>query len=229
MELTDRKKQILKVVTERYIDAAEPVSSKFIAQAMGGRLSSATIRNELADLVELGYLEQPHTSAGRVPSPKGYRLYVNELMEKRSVSDQEAAQINEALGGQLRELDAIIARAGQAASAIVSYPAYAVAAGRGSVTVRRYDLLPVDAESFIAVVMTVDSRVKSQLLRTQLPVEPQQLPARRTARLGQPAQHPLHRHLRRGDGDEAHGPDGPAAGGAVHGGLPGGGVRLGGH
>ena len=149
MELTDRKKQILKVVTERYIDAAEPVSSKFIAQAMGGRLSSATIRNELADLVELGYLEQPHTSAGRVPSPKGYRLYVNELMEKRSVSDQEAAQINEALGGQLRELDAIIARAGQAASAIVSYPAYAVAAGRGSVTVRRYDLLPVDAESFI--------------------------------------------------------------------------------
>ena len=177
MELTDRKKQILKVVTERYIDAAEPVSSKFIAQAMGGRLSSATIRNELADLVELGYLEQPHTSAGRVPSPKGYRLYVNELMEKRSVSDQEAAQINEALGGQLRELDAIIARAGQAASAIVSYPAYAVAAGRGSVTVRRYDLLPVDAESFIAVVMTVDSRVKSQLLRTQLPVEPQQLSA----------------------------------------------------
>ena len=62
MELTARKKQILKVVTERYIDSAEPVSSKFIAQAMGGSLSSATIRNELAELVELGYLEQPHTS-----------------------------------------------------------------------------------------------------------------------------------------------------------------------
>ena len=91
MELTARKKQILKVVTERYIDAAEPVGSKFIAQAMGGNLSSATIRNELADLTELGYLEQPHTSAGRIPSPKGYRLYVNELMERRSVSDQEAA------------------------------------------------------------------------------------------------------------------------------------------
>ena len=82
MELTARKKQILKVVTERYIDAAEPVSSKYIAQAMGGAVSSATIRNELADLVELGYLEQPHTSAGRVPSPKGYRLYVNEVNQE---------------------------------------------------------------------------------------------------------------------------------------------------
>ncbi len=177
MELTARKKQILKVVTERYIDTAEPVSSKFIAQAMGGSVSSATIRNELADLVELGYLEQPHTSAGRVPSPKGYRLYVNELMERRAVSEQEAAEINAALGGQMRELDAVIAQAGRAAASIVSYPAYAVAEGKSSVTVRRYDLLPVDGESFIAVVMTNDSRVKSQLLRTQLPVTAEHLQA----------------------------------------------------
>ena len=175
MELTARKKEILKVVTERYINSAEPVGSKFIAQAMGGCLSSATIRNELADLVELGYLEQPHTSAGRIPSPRGYRLYVNELMERRSVSDQEAAQINAALGGQMRELDAIIAQAGQAAASIVSYPAYAVAAGRESITVRRYDLLSVDEASFIAVVMTNDSRVKSQLLHTQVPLPAEQL------------------------------------------------------
>lgn len=177
MELTARKKQILKVVTERYIDAAEPVGSKFIAQAMGGNLSSATIRNELADLTELGYLEQPHTSAGRVPSPKGYRLYVNELMERRSVSDQEAAAINEALGGKMQELDSVIAQAGQMVSSIVSYPAYAAAVGKGGVTVRRFDLLPVDAGSFIAVVMTADSRVKSRLLRTDLPVEAEQLSA----------------------------------------------------
>ena len=175
MELTARKKEILKVVTERYINSAEPVGSKFIARAMGGLLSSAPIRNELADLVELGYLEQPHTSAGRIPSPRGYRLYVNELMERRSVSDQEAAQINAALGGQMRELDAIIAQAGQAAASIVSYPAYAVAAGRESITVRRYDLLSVDEASFIAVVMTNDSRVKSQLLHTQVPLPAEQL------------------------------------------------------
>ena len=177
MELTARKKQILKVVTERYIDAAEPVGSKFIAQAMGGNLSSATIRNELADLTELGYLEQPHTSAGRMPSPKGYRLYVNELMERRSVSDQEAAAISQALGGRMRELDSVIAQAGQLVSSIVSYPAYAAAVGKGGVTVRRFDLLPVDTGSFIAVVMTADSRVKSRLLRTDLPVEAEQLSA----------------------------------------------------
>ncbi len=177
MELTARKKEILKVVTERYIDAAEPVGSKYIAQAMGGSVSSATIRNELADLVEMGYLEQPHTSAGRIPSPKGYRLYVNELMERRQVSDQEAAEINSALQGKMQELDSVIAQAGQMVSSIVNYPAYAVAAGKSSVTVRRYDLLPVDASSFIAVVMTDDSRVKSQLLRTELPVEAEQLPA----------------------------------------------------
>ena len=177
MELTARKKQILKVVTERYIDAAEPVGSKFIAQAMGGNLSSATIRNELADLTELGYLEQPHTSAGRIPSPKGYRLYVNVLMERRSVSDQEAAAISQALGGRMRELDSVIAQAGQLVSSIVSYPAYAAAVGKGGVTIRRFDLLPVDTGSFIAVVMTADSRVKSRLLHTDLPVEAEQLSA----------------------------------------------------
>ena len=177
MELTARKKQILKVVTERYIGAAEPVGSKFIAQAMGGSVSSATIRNELADLVEMGYLEQPHTSAGRVPSHKGYRLYVNELMERRAVSDQEAAQISEALGGKMRELDSVMAQAGQMVSSIVSYPAYAAAVGKSSVTVRRCDLLPVDEGSFIAVVMTNDSRVKSQLLQTPMAVNEKKLSA----------------------------------------------------
>ncbi len=177
MELTGRKKQILKVVTERYIAAAEPVGSKFIAQAMGGAVSSATIRNELADLTELGYLEQPHTSAGRIPSPKGYRLYVNELMERKAISDQEAEEINAALHGKMKELDNMVAQAGQMVSSIAGYPAYSMAAGKGSVTVRRYDLLPVDESSFIAVVMTDGSRVKSQLLHSQIPVTPEELPA----------------------------------------------------
>ena len=88
MELSARKKQILKRVIEDYIASAEPVGSKVIAQEMGGSVSSATVRNELAELSDLGYLEQPHTSAGRIPSPKGYRLYVNELMERHSLSAQ---------------------------------------------------------------------------------------------------------------------------------------------
>ena len=85
------------------------MSSKFIAQAMGGSVSPATIRNELADLVEMGYLEQPHTSAGRVPSPRGYRLYVNELMERRSIPAQDHLgegheQLRPQLGGQTHQL-----------------------------------------------------------------------------------------------------------------------------
>ncbi len=177
MELTARKKQILKVVTERYIDSAEPVGSKYIAEAMGGSVSSATIRNELADLVELGYLEQPHTSAGRIPSAKGYRLFVNELMEKRDVTGEEAEEINAALTGKMQEIDSVIAQAGKMVSSFVNYPAYSVAAGKGGITVRRYDLLPVDATSFIAVVMTGDSRVKSQVIRSELSVPSDQLSA----------------------------------------------------
>ena len=96
MDLTERKKQILKRVVEDYIAAAEPVGSKALAEEMGGSVCSATIRNELADLVEMGYLEQPHTSAGRVPSPKGYRLYVNELMERKALSARRVRRVTSA-------------------------------------------------------------------------------------------------------------------------------------
>ena len=166
MELSERKKQILKAVVERYIDSAEPVGSKMIAKELG--VSSATIRNEFAELCELGYLEQPHTSAGRIPSPQGYRLYVNELMERRSVSAQEAESIDAALRGKLEGAGGAISNAGALVSSIVNYPAYAVTAGREGLTAERFELVPVDETSFIAVVMTADKNVRSQLLRTAL-------------------------------------------------------------
>ena len=175
MELTDRKKQILKIVTEEYIRSAEPIGSKAIVARMPDKISSATIRNELADLVEMGYLEQPHTSAGRVPSAKGYRLYVNELMERRTVSGEEAEKISSALGSQMQQIDQVMARAGQMASSLVGYPAYAVADHKSAVTVQRFELIAVGNDSFIAVVMLSDSRVKSQLMHFQLQVEEEQL------------------------------------------------------
>ena len=175
MELTDRKKQILKIVVDNYIRTAEPVGSKAIAGQMEEKISSATIRNELADLVELGYLEQPHTSAGRVPSPKGYRLYVNELMERHSLSVQETEKINEALHVKMSELDDVISRAGQMMSFLVKYPTYMMAKGKSAVTFSRFELLSVDGASFIAVAMTNDSRVKSRLLQSELPVSAEQL------------------------------------------------------
>ena len=176
MELTDRKKKILKVVIEDYIRTAEPVGSKAIATEMGGRVSSATIRNELADLVELGYLEQPHTSAGRVPSPKGYRLYVNELMEQQRLSLAETEKINQSLQMKMEELDHILSQAGRAVSSFVNYPAYMSVTGCKTLTAKRFELLPVDERSCIVVMMMSDDRVKSQLLRLQLKVDLDQLP-----------------------------------------------------
>ena len=176
MELTERKRQILKVVVEDHIRTAEPVGSKTIAAEMTGKVSSATIRNELADLTEMGYLEQPHTSAGRVPSPKGYRLYVNELMERQSLSSDETEQINESLQLRMGELDRVISQAGKAVASFVNYPTYMTTTRKNKITVRRFDLLPVDAESCIAVMMMGNNRVKSQLLRLQLRVEQEQLP-----------------------------------------------------
>ena len=176
MELTERKKQILKVVVENYVRTAEPVGSKAIAAEMGGSVSSATIRNELADLVELGYLEQPHTSAGRIPSPKGYRLYVNELMEEQRLSLAETEKINQSLQLKIEELNRLLVQAGRAVSALVRYPAYVAASRKTELTVRRFELLAVDEWNCILVMMTSDNRVKSQLLRTQLKVEPEQLP-----------------------------------------------------
>lgn len=176
MELTDRKKQIMKVVIEDYIRTAEPVGSKVIAAQMGGSVSSATIRNELADLVELGYLEQPHTSAGRIPSPQGYRLYVNELMEQQRLSLAETEKINQALHLKMEELDRVITQAGRAVSSFVSYPAYVAAAGNRRLSARHFELLPVDDKSCIVVMMLGDNRVKSQLLRLQLKVDQSQIP-----------------------------------------------------
>ena len=175
VELTDRKKQILKVVVEDYVRTAEPVGSKAIAAEMG-RVSSATIRNELSDLTELGYLEQPHTSAGRVPSPKGYRLYVNELMERQRLSIAETERINQSLQMKMEELDRVISQAGRAVSSLMNYPAYVAASGKKQMTARRFELLPVDEHSCIVVMMMGDNRVKSQLLRMQLKVDTEQMP-----------------------------------------------------
>ncbi len=173
MELSERKKQILKAVVEHYIETAEPVGSKLLARELG--VSSATVRNEFAELCELGYLEQPHTSAGRAPTPRGYRLYVNELMERRAVSAQEAEHIDETLRAKLTDAGGAMANAGQLVSSIVNYPAYSVKRGNTALTVERFELLGVDDKSFITVVMTSDKNVRSQLQQTALPFDAQRL------------------------------------------------------
>lgn len=165
MELSQRKKQILRTIVESYVATAEPVGSKALAQSAKLDISPATIRNEMADLTEMGLLEQPHTSAGRIPSPSGYRLYVNELMDTHQLTLQDTQHINDVLNVKMEELDRIIDQAGKVLSQISDYPVFSMTSPRGKATVKRFDLLMVEKNSFITVVMTDSSTVKNKLVR----------------------------------------------------------------
>nr|WP_251447187.1 heat-inducible transcriptional repressor HrcA [Vermiculatibacterium agrestimuris] len=165
MDLSERKKKILRAVIESYVQTAEPIGSKAVADLAGLNVSSATIRNDMADLEEQGYLEQPHTSAGRIPSPKGYRLYVNELMDEYKLSMQETDRINAALHMRMKALDKVIDEAGRVVAKLTQYPAFALAAAPEQVTIRRFDLLLVEQNAFIAVVMTDTNVVRNKLFR----------------------------------------------------------------
>ena len=167
MELSGRKKKILAAVVEEYIRTAEPVGSKTVAQTAELGCSSATIRNELAELASMGYLEQPHTSAGRVPTPQGYRMYVNELMQRQKLSLEETEEINRSLNDKLRELDKLVSNVGALASSLTNYPAMAIAAPPPA-TIKRFDLIYIDANTFIIVAMMSNNSVKNKLVR--LPV-----------------------------------------------------------
>ena len=168
--LSERKKKILAAVVDEYVRTAEPVGSKAIAQSAHLGCSSATIRNELAELVSLGYLEQPHTSAGRVPTPMGYRMYVNELMEKQKLSLEETEDINRRLNQKLQELDDTIGSVSRLASQLTDYPALALTE-HAAVTVRRFDIIYVDANTFILVLMLSDNSVKNKLIRLPVSVD----------------------------------------------------------
>lgn len=104
----DRKLKILKVIIDDFIDTAQPVGSRTIAKKYSLGISSATIRNEMADLEELGYLIQPHTSAGRVPSDEGYRLYVDELMNQKKMGKSERQLIRGLLLNRVIEMEDVI-------------------------------------------------------------------------------------------------------------------------
>ena len=175
MELTERKKQILRAIVDSYIRTAEPVGSKSISQMPGMEFSPATIRNEMADLTSMGLLEQPHTSAGRVPSAAGYRLYVDELMQDYRLSMDETKTINQAMEVKMQEVDKMISQVGKLVSKMTDLPAYAVAARSSQRTVKRFDLILAEAGSFILVVMLSDNQVQNKLIRLPLDVSQEDL------------------------------------------------------
>ena len=169
-EISERKKKILTAVIEEYISTAEPVGSKLLAEKAGLKVSPATIRNELAELTALGYLEQPHTSAGRVPTAAGYRLYVNELMERHKLSMEETEEINRGLRLKSRQLDRMMDDLGRLAADMTNYPALAMS-GEAPDTIRRFDLIYVDANTFIIVLLLGSSQVKNKLVHLPFSVE----------------------------------------------------------
>lgn len=175
MELTERKKQILRAIVDSYIRTAEPVGSKTISQLPGMDFSPATIRNEMADLTSMGLLEQPHASAGRVPSAAGYRLYVDELMQNYRLSMDETKTINQAMEVKMQEVDKMISQVGKLVSKMTDLPAYAVAARSSQRTVKRFDLILAETGSFILVVMLSDNQVQNKLIRLPLDVSQEDL------------------------------------------------------
>ena len=170
MELTDRKKKVLRSVVDLYIRTAEPVGSKAITELPDMNYSSASIRNEMADLTAMGYLEQPHTSAGRIPSAAGYRLYVDELMMDYRLSVDETKSINNAIEEKVQRVDKLVEKVAKLVSQATDLPAISAASRSGGATVTRYDLIQAGQGSFILVVMLSSDEVFNKLIKLPLNV-----------------------------------------------------------
>jgi len=168
--LSERKKMILKAIIDAHIENGEPVGSKYLTQ--GGRFSysSATIRNEMAELEAMGYLEQPHTSAGRIPSEAGYRFYVDSLVERYRMSTAEAESLKARLREKQAEIDGILDTAMRLAASMTNYTALAVRPRIASMTVKKFDLIPIDETSMVLVMVTAGGAVRTQNIISQRPV-----------------------------------------------------------
>ena len=170
MELTERKKKVLRSVVDLYIRTAEPVGSKAITELPDMKYSSATIRNEMADLTDMGYLEQPHTSAGRIPSAAGYRLYVDELMLDYRLTMDETHSINMAIEEKMQRVDKMVEKVAKLVSQATDLPAISVAARSGGATVKRFELLLAGENSIILVLMLSNDEVFNKLIKLPLEV-----------------------------------------------------------
>ncbi len=153
MDLNDRKRKILQAVIDEYIGTAEPVGSRSISKKEGLGLSSATIRNEMSDLEEMGYLIQPHTSAGRVPSDEGYRFYVNSLMSKYQLGMEAISGLQQALETKVSQLEKIIRKALTLTSALTDYTTFVTTPHQVS-KIRKLDLVPISYGRVMLIIVT---------------------------------------------------------------------------
>ena len=164
MQLDDRKFLILQAVIDDYIMTAVPVGSRTISRKQGVSFSPATIRNEMSDLEELGYLAQPHTSAGRIPSAKAYRLYVDNLLKVAQLSREDAVRINNHLNDRVNQVEQVIHNAAQILSDITQYTSVVVAPRVDTMYIKRVQLVPISQELALMIVVTSAGIIKDAVV-----------------------------------------------------------------
>ena len=165
MQLDERKYQILQAIIDDYILTAMPVGSRTISRKSGVGYSPATIRNEMSDLEELGYLAQPHTSAGRVPSNKAYRLYVDHLLKTVKLTQDERERMHEHLVDKSKRVEGVIRSAANVLSDATKYTSVIVAPKLGTLRIKHVQLVPVAEKTALMIIVTNAGIVKDAVIR----------------------------------------------------------------
>jgi heat-inducible transcriptional repressor len=166
MDLNERKVRILEAIINDYIATGEPIGSRSIAKKYDLGISSATIRNEMSDLEDMGLIVQPHTSAGRIPSEKGYRLYVDELMKPGELSGDDINFLKQAIGTGMGQIDYLMQQTAKALSMLTSYTTVVTEPKSRVIKVKHIQLVPVDEKSLVAVIVTDTKAIKNQIIRS---------------------------------------------------------------
>lgn len=166
MELSERKKKLLAAIVERYIATGEPVGSKSLVETLGLSVSSATVRNEMAELSAMGYLEQPHTSAGRIPSGLGYRYYVDHLMGRYELPQNEKRLIDAKLESAAGDTQKVLESAGNILAEMTHCAAVSTTPADEAAVVRRVELVPIGTRTAMIVMLTSSGILKSRVCRT---------------------------------------------------------------
>ena len=175
MDLSERKLRILQAIISDFVTSAEPVGSRTLSKKYNLGVSPATIRNEMADLEEQGFLTHPHTSAGRIPSEKAYRLYVNEMMKKRELSQEEKDDISQKLYDNVTELDKTIEHAAHILSEITNLTSFALTPEVSHDTLKFIDLLPVDEDTVVQMIVSDSGKVSNTTLKLRVPYDEESL------------------------------------------------------
>ncbi len=163
--LDDRKRRILQAIIDDYISTAEPVGSRTVARRHELGLSSATIRNEMADLEEMGYLSQPHTSAGRVPSDKGYRFYVDQLMTVRELSPDETERLKKAMEVRISEVGQLLKQASSVMSRFTNYTSVAVTPQMKKSAIKAIQTIHIDTGKALVTVVTNAGVIRNTIVK----------------------------------------------------------------